>query len=180
MIIGLTGFAGSGKTTVARHLVTGHGFTLVKFAGPLKGMLRALALNDREIEGDLKEVPSEKLNGRSPREAMQLLGTEWGRKYFGEDFWVKLGITTANGIVKFGGKAVLDDCRFPNEAEAIRQAGGYVIRIARQGVGPINAHASDNQEIWPDWVIPNDYSIEELIEMTDGLMDLISRKAGAA
>jgi hypothetical protein len=78
-LIALTGYAGSGKSTLADILACEHGFTVVKFAGPLKAMLRALGLDEREIEGDLKEQPCQLLAGHTPRRAMQTLGTEWGR-----------------------------------------------------------------------------------------------------
>lgn len=41
-VIGLTGLAGSGKTTVANYLVEKHGYTRLSFDGPLKAMLRTL------------------------------------------------------------------------------------------------------------------------------------------
>ena len=64
MVIGLTGLMNSGKSTVADYLVTHRDFVRLKFAQGLKEMVRALGLSDDEIEGVLKEIPSEKLNGR--------------------------------------------------------------------------------------------------------------------
>jgi hypothetical protein len=57
-IVVLTGSAGAGKTTVAKQLVADHGFKRVRFAGPLKEMMAALGLSEREIDGDLKDKPS--------------------------------------------------------------------------------------------------------------------------
>ena len=92
-LIALTGLAGSGKTTAADYLVKAHGFACISFAGPIKSMLRTLgltALEDIEevFEGEGKEKPNRLLCGKSPRFAMQTLGTEWGRDLIGPDLWV--------------------------------------------------------------------------------------------
>jgi energy-coupling factor transporter ATP-binding protein EcfA2 len=166
-IIALTGYAGSGKSTVASALVR-LGYTHTKFAGPLKGMLRALyrstdmpfAEIERRIEGDLKEIPDRLLNGRTPRQAMQWLGTEWGRGYFGDDFWV--GMWAAG--LRNGKRYVVDDCRFPNEADAIRSRGGVIVFIDRPGVGPVNDHVSERLPTTPDVTLTNDGSLQDLSE----------------
>ena len=49
-VLGITGRAGSGKTTAADYLVS-NGWRRVKMAGPLKDMMRAGGLTDRHIEG---------------------------------------------------------------------------------------------------------------------------------
>ncbi len=175
-VIGLTGYAGSGKTTAAKHLVETHGFVTVKFAGPLKAMMRALGLGEREIEGDLKEVSHRLLAGRTPRHAMQTLGTEWGRQQFGDDFWVNLAREVALDVIDQGGHVVIDDVRFPNEAAAVRQMGGRVIRIHRPGVGPINGHASDNQALACDYEIINDDSIGVLHKALDAIVWQLERR----
>lgn len=111
----------------------------MKFAGPLKAMLRALLISagcpigkvERYIEGDLKEVETPYLAGRTPRHALQSLGTEWGRKHMRPTFWQDLtmqGVAAWRGV---GSPVVIDDMRFPNEAEAIRGAGGLLIRLVR-------------------------------------------------
>jgi ATPase subunit of ABC transporter with duplicated ATPase domains len=73
-VIALSGPAGSGKSTAAAVLQE-KGYTLVKFAGPLKAMCRAVGLSDEHIEGNGKERPLGWLQGKSPRQFMQLLGT---------------------------------------------------------------------------------------------------------
>ncbi len=164
MIIALTGYAGSGKSTVAQYLVEKHGYTRIKFAGPLKSMMRALGLGEREIEGDLKEAPCRLLGGKSPRQAMQLLGTEWGRDLIHPELWVNVAMANAAAVLDQGGRVVFDDTRFPNEVAAVRDMGGKVFRVTRPGVGPVNTHASDNIRLPHDLEIFNSRSIAGLQE----------------
>jgi hypothetical protein len=136
---------GSGKTSVAEALA-GHKYRTVKFAGPLKTMLRTLlALRgasvpviDRMIEGDLKEVPTGFLDGRTPRHAMQTLGTEWGRECMDENFWVNSAMAQVDTLMAQGTNVVMDDVRFINEAYAIRERGGLLVRIVRPPIPQVN------------------------------------------
>ena len=137
-VVAFTGQAGAGKSTAARYLVERHGYKLVKFAAPLKNMMRAIGLTEEEIEGDLKEVPSGKLCGKTPRHAMQTIGTQWGRDCIGADFWIRLWLAEAAKHER----VVTDDCRFPNEAKAVRKAGGDIILIAGRG-GIAGGHESE-------------------------------------
>lgn len=147
MLIGLAGRKGAGKDTAAAAL-SRRGFSVRRFADPLKGMLRTLfeyqgygdCTIDAMIEGALKEQPIPSLNGRSPRHAMQTLGTEWGRGQIGGDLWVE----TLIGDVGPSARVVVPDVRFPNELAAIREAGGVVIWIERPGLKGADAHASEN------------------------------------
>jgi hypothetical protein len=133
-LIAFTGLAGSGKSTAAAHLVNRHGFTRLRFAGPLKAMLAALGCTAAEIDGDRKEVPCALLGGKTPRHAMQTLGSEWGRDLIASDLWIR-AFNAALVKVPTGAPVVVDDCRFPNEAEAITAAGGVMVRIDRPGAG---------------------------------------------
>jgi hypothetical protein len=162
MIIALTGYAGSGKSTAAKILVERHGFTLVKFAGPLKQMLRCLGLGDREIEGDLKEEPHIVLGYKTPRYAMQTLGTEWGRDLIGVDLWANVAMESTWAVLDQGGRVVIDDCRFLNEAAAVRTEGGIIVEVMRPGVGPQSGHASENQIPDPDRLLVNGGTVEDL------------------
>lgn len=171
-IIALTGLAGSGKSTAADYLIAVHGFTRVRFAGPLKAMMRALGLSDRHIEGDMKEVPHEMLCGKTPRQAMQTLGTEWGRKLIGDDFW----INTWHQDAGRHSRVVVDDCRFPNEAAAVRKLGGEVWRIEGRG-GIAGNHASEVGCGYAEVVIDNSGERAALQAAVDGAL-LAWNKAG--
>jgi hypothetical protein len=83
------------------------------------------------IEGDLKHVPSPYLNDQTPRHAMQTLGTEWGRNCMGEEFWVSAAREQIEMSFENGLNVVVDDVRFPNEADMIRDLGGVMVRIRR-------------------------------------------------
>ena len=172
MVIGLTGLMNSGKSTVADYLVTHRDFVRLKFSQGLKEMIRALGLSDDEIEGVLKEMPSEKLNGRTPRYAMQTLGTEWGRAYMGQDFWVNLLVQKAHRM-EFGTNIVIDDCRFLNEAVAIwRDLQGRVWKLVR-GLQPVGVgHASEKEQVYvnADTVLYNNGTLDDLLEKVEVML----------
>jgi predicted kinase len=173
IIIGLIGEAGAGKSTVARYLESAYDYEPVRFAGGLKKMVAAIGLTDNEIEGTNKEKPSDLLCGKTPRHAMQTLGTEWGREHIGPDFWVKLWQREAaqHAFV------VVEDCRFPNEAEAIRAAGGVIVRVVNTWKEKSSgaAHSSEHQEIESDYNVFNERKggFEHLYGYVDTVVGLI-------
>lgn len=145
-LIGLLARKGAGKDTAAEVLLC-RGYQNVKFAGPLKNMLRSLLAYqhvdaetiERMVEGDLKEEPTPYLAGKTPRFAMQRLGTEWGRDLIGGDFWASAGIACAGDL-----PTVITDVRFPNEVQAVELAGGIVIGIAADWIKPVQGeHESE-------------------------------------
>lgn len=170
-IIGLTGLAGSGKSTAAEYMEVTHGYNRARFAGPLKNALRRMlrdALVDvhtieRMIEGDLKEVPHSSLLGKTPRQAMQTLGTEWGRHCMGDTFWVNL--LRYRLEQRRGERIVIEDVRFQNEADMIRDMGGKIIRIAGRG-GIAGSHPSE-AGVEPDMTCYNDGSITDMRSWLD-------------
>ena len=79
---------------------------------------------------------------------MQRMGTEVGRELFGETFWIDQCLPRFDSLEgfatpTFGPDIVVTDVRFPNEAQRIRDLGGYVWWIER-GLQPVNDHPSDN------------------------------------
>lgn len=168
-IIGILGVAGSGKTLVSRHLVQEYGFTRTRFADPIKTMLKAgLGLTDEELDGEKKMQPIARLCNRTPRHFMQTLGTEWGRRLINQEIWIN---AWRNRILDIEGSVVIDDVRFPNEALAVRAAGGELWRVYRPGLNTQD-HISEraNRDITEDVFITNATSIDLLLKSVDVLM----------
>ena len=148
-VVGIAGYARSGKDTIADYLVENEGYTKISFSTPMKEAMYRLnpRITVNEIQNTALRIGVdvygwEGLKERSPdiRGLLQRFGTEVGREMFGEDFWVNYALDS----IPDGGKAVIADVRYPNEADAIRALGGKVFRVERDGVGPANAHASEN------------------------------------
>ena len=70
MIIALTGPAGCGKSALAQALVDRHAFVRVRFASPLKAMLRSYGLTEAQVDGDEKEIPCELLGGHTSEQGI--------------------------------------------------------------------------------------------------------------
>lgn len=160
LVIGFCGLIGSGKTTAATALINSDMcFARIAFAGPLKRMLGTIGLDLRHLNGDLKEQPCDLLCGATPRHAMQTLGTEWGRRLIGPDFWVRLW---EQDVHRWGKtvNVVADDVRFEGEMEAIRRMGGKVVFITRHGVARQD-HESERFAFVPDAIVRNEGTIEE-------------------
>jgi hypothetical protein len=148
-VVGVSGYARSGKDTIADYLVEHYGYEKVSFSTPMKEAMYRLnpRITVNEVVNTALRVGVdvydwEGLKERSPdiRGLLQRFGTEVGREMFGEDFWVDYAL---NSIVD-GTKVVIADVRYPNEANAIKALGGKVFRVERDGVGPANEHASEN------------------------------------
>ena len=141
MIVGVSGFIGSGKDTIADYLITFKGFKRMSFAGPLKDAVSAIFGWDRELlEGTTKysrewreEVDTwwaERLDipQLTPRYVLQQWGTEVGRRAFHDDIWIA---SIENKLRTAKDDIVISDCRFPNELKSITNAGGITIRVSR-------------------------------------------------
>jgi hypothetical protein len=141
MIVGLVGFIGAGKGTVADLLVERHNFFKESFANSVKDSCAAVFGWDRAmLEGDTpesrawREQPdkwwSDKFGREfSPRLALQLMGTEAGRDVFHPDLWVHTVLRRCEQAPY--NNYVIADVRFPNEINAIKDSGGVVIRVRR-------------------------------------------------
>jgi len=145
MIIGLVGFAGSGKGTVGDILVETYYYTKLSFADAVKdatstifGWPRNLLEGDTDASRKFREEKDDFWSVRfgydvTPRHMLQLMGTEAGRDVFHQDLWVH----TVERRIKykqeweFEDSFVIPDVRFPNEIEAIRKMGGIVVRVVR-------------------------------------------------
>jgi len=141
MIIGICGFIGSGKDTIADYLTNFHGFRRESFANSLKDAVAQVFGWDRVmLEGRTKEARewrervdpwwAERLDmpNLTPRWILQYWGTEVCRKGFHDDIWIA---SLEHKLLNSRDNIVISDCRFPNEIKSIKQAGGMVIRVVR-------------------------------------------------
>lgn len=167
-LIGLGHRARAGKDTCADRLVNRHGYHRDAFARPLKVMCQALfGWGDEHLNGHLKEVVDADW-GFSPRTALQRLGTECVRNLVGPQVWVK------SMQLRWSGKLVITDVRFPDEAELVRSAGGQLWRIDRPGLLP-STHPSETALLdYQEWdrVLRNDSTIDALDKQVDQLIYL--------
>ena len=159
MIIGISGFIGSGKDTIADYLQNIHQFRRESFANTLKDAVASVFGWDRELlEGRTRESRewreqvdpwwSERLNmpNLTPRYVLQVWGTEVARRSFHDDIWIA---SLENKLRKTQDDIVISDCRFPNEIRAIRNAGGIVIRVKR-GPEPVWYELAETVNRGPD------------------------------
>jgi len=140
MIIGVCGFIGSGKDTVADYLVNLHHFRRESFANTLKDAVSAVFGWDRTmLEGRTKQAREWREQQDNwwtnrlgmvitPRWVLQNWGTEVCRNGFHDDIWIA---SLENKLRNSTDDVVISDCRFPNEIQAIKQSGGIVVRVVR-------------------------------------------------
>lgn len=168
-LIAFTGPAGAGKTTAADILVA-EGWERIKFAAPLKEMMRSLYRFagvpeegiEARIEGRLKEEPDPVLLMATPRHAMQTLGTEWGRDMIRSQLWVHLWKAKVWRALGEGRDVVVDDCRFYNEGEAILDLGGLIVGVAGRDKGLHPDHPSERLDVEPHIYIHNTGTRDDL------------------
>jgi hypothetical protein len=141
LVIGVCGFAGSGKDTIADYLVNVHEFRRESFASSLKDVVSMAFRWDREmLEGKSKEsrrwreevdswwAKKLEIPHLTPRWILQYWGTDVIRNAFHDNFWIA---SLENKLRTAQDDVVISDCRFPNEIKAIRSQGGVVIRVVR-------------------------------------------------
>lgn len=140
MILGITGFIGSGKDTIADYLCTEHGFKRLSFAESLKDavsaifgwrrdLLEGVTNSSRVWREERDDWWSERLGMEiTPRRVLQYWGTEVCRNGFHQDIWVA---SLENRLRQAEDSIVITDCRFANEVRAIKNAGGITMRVSR-------------------------------------------------
>lgn len=152
----------SGKTAVA-YALQQHGYISVSFAGPLKRMcgifLSSAGYGHERIEHMLFEEKEQKIPefGVTPRQLMQTLGTEWGRECIHPNVWVEVWKSSVIKWLDGGLNVVVDDMRFPNEWDVVKEMGGecwYITRpranrytTTHASEGALNHHGFDRRLI---------------------------------
>ena len=141
MIIGVCGFIGSGKDTVADYLVNFHEYRRESFANSLKDavaqvfgwdrtLLEGRTAQAREWREQVDSWWARRLNmpELTPRLMLQLWGTEVCRLGFHDDIWIA---SLENKLRNSQDNVVISDCRFPNEIKSLRASGGIILRVER-------------------------------------------------
>jgi hypothetical protein len=178
VIIGVVGFIGSGKGTVGDILEREHGYKKFAFADALKDAVAGIFLWPRGLlEGDTNASRtfrervdvwwSHKLGYEvTPRLILQKFGTEACRHGIADNIWIAALEKRIHGYED----VVITDCRFPNEIDFIRSAGGILIRVKR-GDDPSTEEISKmhiSETAWnnydPDFVIHNEGTKNDLKE----------------
>lgn len=184
-LIGLTGQAGCGKDTVAQFLRDVMAFQQISLAEPIRRGIVAMFTIPYEnlVDRELKEQPLKQLCGKTPRQAMQTLGTEWGRNHMCLDVWLKVAQLDidfqrclAETLNMHISGVVISDIRFPGEARWLQDQGGVLWRINR----PDNPYAINTgheseipiDESYIDKTIANDGDIDDLHAVIQDLVEM--------
>jgi hypothetical protein len=167
MIIGLSGYARSGKDTLAGMLIGLYGYQNRAFANPIRNLLYEMnpqVRDDCRVKEAVDTYGWDEAKVKFPevRALLQNLGVG-ARTLFNDQFWVTQGLAG----VKNGDKVVITDVRFPNEAEAIKSLGGQVWRIKRLGIDAVNEHISETaMDDYPvDQIFINNGTVEDLMAL---------------
>jgi hypothetical protein len=177
-IIGITGPAGAGKSTVAAYLEQRYGATRYSLAAPLKAIVQqAFALSHAQINGTQAEKEAiDPRYGVSPRWLLQRIGTEGVRSVMGADVWaLMLRARIASERPEI---AVVDDVRFENEASVLRELAGPRWRLwkLRPPIGaPALGQTHASESGWDriphtEQFLPCEYGVKTLYMWVDSVM----------
>lgn len=179
MIIGLAGRARAGKSTAAKMLLDrGYANYEYAFATPIKNMLKAIGLdpNDPYWEAH-KTDPIPFFNGRSYREIMQSLGTDWGRNVLGDDIWVRMADQVRASLPDQ--VILISDIRYDNEAAFVKENAGKILHIESPFSQEAQTHTSEIgfDPAYVDVFIKNNGTLEQLdIALMDIMHGVETRK----
>jgi len=173
IIIGVTGPARSGKNEVAKYLQKYHAFHEDSFAAPIRqACINTLGLKGLEELDVVKQIPQPLFGGKTPREFMQLMGTEFGRNMIYEPIWVDSCLARCGGFER----VVISDVRFNNEAEAIIEKNGIIIKVDRPSVRIEQSSHQSESGIRPEYItfeIINDATLDNLYSQIEVTMKKI-------
>ena len=174
-LIGITGLINSGKDTVANLIIAWRPRQLRRysFARPLKEGVKAMfGWTDEDIENREVKEATDAFWGFSPRKAMQLLGTEYGRNMLRDDLWIKAAERFHQRSEEQTQGTIITDVRFENEASWIRsQPNSMLIHVRDPNrplpQGPVHPSEAGVAFVEGDSLIENDKTqgIEALGEL---------------
>jgi hypothetical protein len=150
-LIGLVGYKGAGKSSVSRSAIYHPAKSrialpihLMNFMQPIQDMLTAIGIPDDIVRNKSRwNEPLPILCGKTTRFAATSLGTEWGRDMIGPDLWANIAIGQVHELVSRGISVIIDNVRFPNEFELLREQGAQMIAWHRPGLIVDLSHESE-------------------------------------
>src|SRR6478752_1282773 len=144
MRIAFIGLMHSGKSTAAQHFVDKYGAWRPSFADPVKdiavntlnNVIQYLPKNDVRVN---RAMLNEIKNNPHVRNLLQFIGTELGREWTGNpNIWIDTLLRRIDDEEDYAARehnaqliVVNDDCRFQNEAQALRENGFVLVRVHR-------------------------------------------------
>lgn len=185
IVVGVIGKAGSGKDTVADHLVRDHGFTKMALADPIRKIVETVFFVDfstYNTDRGMRDRPLPDYPTWTVRKLQQIIGTEFFREHVDEDVWIK---NLCARVSRCQYPVVVADIRFPNERDKLkamlRAAGRHMVfvKLTRPGydgsVG-VSGHASEAHDLPGDIEIANDETVAELETAVDKALTKWSKK----
>lgn len=164
-IVGITGLAGSGKDSALKFMqicpVLSDLYRQIAFAEPLKEIARIVGFTSNQLTDRTLKEATDSFWGISPRQFLQMCGTEMFRNVWRQDCWVEMARLKIRNMRNFehdNRMVFITDVRFPNEAQMIKDEGGVIVKILRPSVDIGSTHASEAQikDIAADLIIEND------------------------
>ena len=183
-LIGLTGYAGSGKDTFAKILVEKYGYTRIAFADPIRELLYAMnpIISGIPYGGNRTLVDlvnsigwDEAKKEPEVRRLLQDLGVG-AREVIDSEIWVS---TAFRKTGEPGKRYVITDVRFTNEADLVKQLSGQVWRVKRIDVDAVNNHVSESEMdgYKVDQIFLNNGTIDELEALIKTRMQDVNAKS---
>jgi len=102
--------------------------------------------------------------GKHPK-LLQFWGTEYRRKEFGENYWVDRMFASIPANLDI---ALISDVRFPNEADGIKQRGGYTVNVTRLREDGTPYRSSDRPVDHPSETALDDYNWQFRLSNPEG------------
>lgn len=174
-LIGLHGKAGSGKDSSVDHLFC----KKLAFAKDLKDAAKVLfEFTDDQLYDNKEKEKMDVRYGKSPREILQLLGTEFCRGVIDQKFHINKMRRKLEELKNTDELVIICDVRFLDELELIKEYGGAVIYIKRTGIvggttTTQSGHVSEKKldDSLFDHVVVNDGTIDDLQRKIDKIIE---------